>query len=138
MSRFLKFLNLAVPLIGAIAGFAGGLPIWRAGAAVPADSVAAWLWVLGGFAAFTGGVLLLRHLRWIALIYVFAGFLLLFSAGLYLPEARRAYDEWQHPISHVRFLLRAEKLAMSVEFLGHSVSPGCDANVTVAHASVLA
>lgn len=97
MSRFFKPLAIVLPAIGAVVGFGAGWPLWNAGAAVPRDSVAAWLWMIGGFVAFVGGVLLLLsgRSRAMAFIFTFAGFLLLFGAALYLPEARRAYDEWR-------------------------------------------
>lgn len=94
MSRVLKTLAIVLPPLGAVVGVGAGLPIWRSHASVPPDFVAAWLWVLGGFVAFAGGVIRLQHSRWIALACIFAGFLLLLSAGMYLPEARSVYDRW--------------------------------------------
>jgi hypothetical protein len=84
-----------IPFMGVVVGFTAGLPLWRSGGAVSPSSVAAWLWLIGGFISFVGGVLLFAQSRWIATLYVFAGFVLLFTAALYLPEARRAYDERQ-------------------------------------------
>ena len=95
MSRFLKRFLIIVPLLGAIVGFGAGWSIWRAQAAVSSDSMGAWLWLFGGFVTFAGGVALVRHSRWLGVAYIFAGFVLLLSAGFYLPEARRVYDEWQ-------------------------------------------
>ena len=94
MANLRNILLFVVTLLGAVFGFMGGIPIWRSQSALPFNSIGAWLWLMGGFTTFVGGVLLIRHFRVVALIFIFAGFVLLFTAGTYLPEARRVYDQY--------------------------------------------
>jgi hypothetical protein len=125
MTQFANASALIVPVIGVIVGFSAGLPLWNSGAAIPASSPAAWLWLVGGFIGFAGGILILGRSRWLALACTFSGSLLLFSAALYLPEARRSYDEWRwrqqlHELNKPAAVQR--RLSLSLEF-GHHL-PG--------------
>jgi hypothetical protein len=52
-----------------------------------------WAWVVGGVGSTIGGLCLVSRSRWLALLCIFGGFVLLLSAFLFLPDARKAYEE---------------------------------------------
>jgi hypothetical protein len=80
-------------LLGLLAGAMAGVFLWREGHALPPGSILAWVWFVGGFLAFVGGILQLRQSRALGLVCAFLGAMVFLAAALYLNEAARVYDQ---------------------------------------------
>jgi len=96
----MKPLHLAIPvfsLLGLVSGGIAGAILWRQAQPLPPNSILAWVWFIGGFVSFAGGITLISRLRSLALLCIFGGFVVLLCASLYLHEARRIYDLHHSP-----------------------------------------